>query len=150
MLVVSGLYSSSIRLPNAQPAKIQTNRKEGFKKSFSASLQSHYFLHLMKNAFVFKTFFMLWLSVKNFAFRYLAFVSSCFFFSWSVGQNAAQLIKLKSELLYGYMACDLRLFALHSSSSTKKTYIKELSIILLTDPSLIWGCDNQFNFNFLL
>ena len=45
----------------------------------------------------------------------------CFlrFLSWSVGQNAAW-IKLKSDSLYGYMACALRLFA----SSPKETLHK--------------------------
>ena len=51
---------------------------------------------------------------------YILLISFCFlrFLSWSVSQNAAW-IKLKSELLYGYMACTLRLFP-HSSSSPKE------------------------------
>ena len=53
--------------------------------------------------------------------------------SRSAGQNASWM-KLKSELLYVYVICDLilRLFA-YSSSSPKKNYIKEFSIILLKD-----------------
>ena len=53
---LSGVCSSGVRLPNEKPAKIslQTNRRSQIEnkvseKSFSATLQSHYFLHLMKS-----------------------------------------------------------------------------------------------------
>ena len=51
--------SFSIRLPNAKPAKIQTKRKQGFKKDFdfcntSISLLSPF----NEKCFCFKTFFM--------------------------------------------------------------------------------------------
>ena len=51
-------------------------------------------------------------------------ISFCFsrFLSWSRGQNGAW-IQLKSELLHGYMACALRLFA-HSSSLPRETLHK--------------------------
>ena len=52
-----------------------------------------------------------------------------------------------TELLYGYMACDLGPFAHSSSSLKKKKYITELSFYWQT---LNWPeADNQFNFNFL-
>ena len=38
-----------------------------------------------------------------------------------------------TELLYGYMACDLGPFA-HSSSSLKKKKIHNGVVVLLTDP----------------
>ena len=131
--------SSSIRLPNAKPAKIPTKRKQGFKKDFdfcntSISLLSPF----NEKCFCFKTFFMFWLSVKNFAFCYLAFVSSGFF--WL--ECGSKCPVNESEFLCGCMAYDLRLFA-HSSSSPKKK-----SNILLTDPQLIWG-GNLTDFNFL-
>ena len=68
----------------------------------------------------------------------------CFFWfvSGSVGQNVAW-IKLKSELLYGFMSSDLRLFA-HFSSSPKKDVLKELSIILLTHPKFAINLISSF------
>ena len=68
-----------------------------------------------EKCFCFKTFLMFWLSVKNFAFCYLAFVSSGFFRL----ECGSKCPVNESELLCGYMAYDLRLFA-HSSSSPKK------------------------------
>ena len=53
VLVVKRLYSSSIRLPNAQLAKIQTNRKQGFRLT-SIPLLSPF----NEKCFCFKTFFM--------------------------------------------------------------------------------------------
>ena len=109
--------SSCICLPNAKPAKIRTNRKKGLKK-FSATLQSHYFLYLMKSGFVSRHFSCL-IVRQEFCILLFGF---CFFFSWflsgSVGENTAWT-KLKSELLYGIHGLGLRLFA-HSSSSPKK------------------------------
>ena len=87
---LSGVCSSCIRLPNAKPAKIQTNRKSNnvLKKIFrntSITLLSPF----NEKCFCLKTFFMSWLSVKNFAFCYLAFVSSGFKMprEWSWKQN---------------------------------------------------------------
>ena len=68
--------------------------------------------------FLSQDIFHVWLSVKNFAICYLAFVF-LWFLSWGVDQNAAWKKLLKSEWLHGYMACDLRLFA-HSPPSPKK------------------------------
>ena len=121
-----GVCSSSIRLPNAKPAKIQTKKKQGFKRDFNFRYTSVTLLSpFNEKCFCFKTFFMFWLSVKNFAFCYLAFVSSGFFRLVCGSKCPVN----ESELLCGYMAYDLRLFA-HSSSSPKKKYIKKLSNIL--------------------
>ena len=76
-------------------------------------------------------------------FCYLAFVSSGFF-RLECGSKCSVN---ESELLCGYMAYDLRLFAHSSSSPKKKKYIKKLSNILLTDPQLTWG-GNLTDFNF--
>ena len=85
-----GVCSSRICLSNAKPAKKQTKRKQGFKTDFSFHNTSITLLSpFNEKCFCFKTFLMFWLSVKNFAFCYLAFVSSGFFnFDWSVRQNA--------------------------------------------------------------
>ena len=87
-------------------------------------------------------FYVLIVSQEFCFFCYLAFVSSGFFRL----ECGSKCPVNESELLCGYMAYGLRLFA-HSSSSPKKKYIKKLSNILLTDPQLTWG-GNLTDFNF--
>ena len=140
-----GVCSSRICLPNAKPAKIQTKRKQGFKRDFSFHNTSITLLSpFNEKCFCFKTFLMFWLSVKNFAFCYLAFVSSGFFRLVCGSKCPVN----ESELLCGYMAYDLRLFAHSSSSPKKKMHKKVVEYSTQTDPQLTWG-GNLTDFNFL-
>ena len=136
----------SIRLPNAKPTKIQTKRKQGFKRDLrytSVTLLSPFNEKCF--CFCFKTFFMFWLTVKNFAFCYLAFVSSGFFnFDWSVRQNAPWMNR--NCFVVAWLMTYVCLHILYPHR--KKTYIKKLSNILVTDPQLTWG-GNLTDFKFL-
>ena len=88
---LSGVCSSSIRLPNAKPAKVQTENKV-LKKIFrntSITLISPF----NEKCFCLKTFSAIsWLSVKNFAFvssgfkmpRELSWNQNCFMVTWLV------------------------------------------------------------------
>ena len=118
-----GVCSYSISLPNAKPDRIQTNRKQGFrmKRLRTITLLSPF----NEKCFCLKTFFMFRLSVKNSAFCYMASVSSGFFFFLEYGSKCP-VNEAKIRLLYGYMACDLRLFAHSAYSYSEKKYIKEL------------------------
>ena len=140
-----GVCSSRICLSNAKPAKIQTKRKQGFKTDFSFHNTSITLLSpFNEKCFCFKTFLMFWLSVKNFAFCYLAFVSSGFFnFDWSVRQNAPWMNQ--NCFVVTWLMTYVCLHFLHPHR--KETYIKKLSNILLTDPQLTWG-GNLTDFNF--
>ena len=140
-----GVCSSRICLSNAKPAKIQTKRKQGFKTDFSFHNTSITLLSpFNEKCFCFKTFLMFWLSVKNFAFCYLAFVSSGFFRLVCRSKCPVN----ESELLCGYMAYDLRLFEHSSSSPKKKIHKKVVEYSTQTDPQLTWG-GNLTDFNFL-
>ena len=126
----SGVCSSSTRLTDAKPAKIQTSRKQGFKKDLPKHF-NHTTFSIKWKVLLFQNTFHVFIFSQEFCILLFGF---CFFWfvSWRVGQNVAWM-KLKSELLFGFMSSDLRLFA-HFSSSPKKIVLKELSIILLTDP----------------
>ena len=90
---------------------------------------------------------MFWLSVKNFAFCYLAFVSPGFFRL----ECGSKCPVNESELLCGYMAYDLRLFT-HSSSSPKKKIHKkvvEYSTDRRSTRKFNWFQLSTLNFNFL-
>ena len=123
-----GVCSSRICLPNAKPAKIQTKRKQGFKRDFSFHNTSITLLSpFNEKCFCFKTFLMFWLSVKNFAFSYLAFVFSGFFnFDWSVRQNAPWMNQ--NCFVVTWLMTYVCLHILHPHR--KKKYIKKLSNIL--------------------
>ena len=103
--------------------QMQTKKKQGFKIDFNFRYTSVTLLSPFNEkcfCFCFKTFLMFWLSVKNFAFCYLAFVSSGFFRLVCGSKCPVN----ESELLCGYMAYDLRLFTLSSSSPKRKIHKK--------------------------
>ena len=103
--------------------QMQTKKKQGFKIDFNFRYTSVTLLSPFNEkcfCFCFKTFLMFWLSVKNFAFCYLAFVSSGFFRLVCGSKCPVN----ESELLCGYMAYDLRLFTLSSSSPKRNIHKK--------------------------
>ena len=80
---VENRVTRSICLPNTKPTKrsLQTNRKQGFKKDFP-----QYFndttppktFYEVRKVLLFQDILIFWLSVNNFGFCYLAFVSCAF------------------------------------------------------------------------
>ena len=142
-----GVCSSRICLPNAKPAKIQTKRKQGFKRDFSFHNTSITLLSpFNEKCFCFKTFLMFWLSVKNFAFCYLAFVFSGFFnFDWSVRQNAPWMNQ--NCFVVTWLMTYVCLHILHPHRK-KKIHKKVVEYSTQTDPQLTWG-GNLTDFNFL-
>ena len=86
---------------------------------------------------------MFWLSVKNFAFCYLAFVSPGFF-RLECGSKCPWMNQ--NCFVVTWLMTYVCLHILHPHQ--KKKYIKKLSNILLTDAQLTWG-GNLTDFNFL-
>ena len=146
LVVKKRLYVGYVLLVFAY--QMQTKKKQGFKIDFNFRYTSVTLLSPFNEkcfCFCFKTFLMFWLSVKNFAFSYLAFVFSGFFnFDWSVRQNAPWMNQ--NCFVVTWLMTYVCLHFLHPHR--KKTYIKKLSNILLTDPQLTWG-GNLTDFNFL-
>ena len=108
----------------------------------STTLQSHYFLHLMKSAFASRHFwcFDCQSRILHFAIWLLFLLVS---FDWCVGQNAPWMNQ--NCFVVTWLMTYVCLHFLHPHR--KKTYIKKLSNILLTDPQLTWG-GNLTDFNF--
>ena len=116
-----GVCSYSIPLPNAKPDRIQTNRKQGFKlkRLRTITLLSPF----NEKCFCLKTFFKFWLSVKNSAFAIWLLFLLVYFLECG---SKCPVNGAKIRLLYGYMACDLRLFAHASYSYTEKKIHKRV------------------------
>ena len=111
----------------------------------SATLQSHYVLHLMKSAFASRHFSCFDNVSQEFCILLFGF---CFFWFLSIGA----WVKVPREWirialwLHGLWLSSVCTFFMHPHR--KKKYIKKLSNILLTDPQLTWG-GNLTDFNFL-
>ena len=109
----------------------------------STTLQSLYFLHLMKGAFASRHFscFDCQSRILHFAIWLLFLLVS---FDWSVGQNAPWMNQ--NCFVVTWLMTYVCLHILHPHQ--KKKYIKKLSNILLTDSQQTWG-GNLTDFNFL-
>ena len=112
-----------IVFPFQTRSRVEYKLTENKVLNWKDSAQSRYFLHLMKSTFVWRHFLCFDCQLRILLFAIWLLFLLVYFLECG---SKCPVNEAKIRLLYGYMACDLRLFAHSSYSYTEQKYIKEL------------------------